>query len=1151
MQKRFISIVLLLSLLSIYLPPPQHAEAALLSATAPVLVQNVTYTYQDKVQLLSLSPATRLGNTLLWPGAEFSPGDILVDETLQQSAKILRKLDSGAYLIAKPSMYDLFREFSIPRQEIIPKPDNMLEYAVKGIDIDAFLTQQSTQAPGSTTTQTLFSSDGPGLMQDIRMKFNQRGTKIYEYDGTYTFHPFGTTNPADTVKLALRGALGVSPSIVAEYSLFDGYEFGFVDTAQFIELNLMFDVALNEEVYLPVFAVSVPIPGLGSIKIGVYLVVDVNGDITLTVKASEGVMATASVHGGTSFGVPTSFHLSKDYEHYSDAECDPMGNIEAGLYITPLVNLEILDVDVFGAQLRLGFYTYATTQEHTMSYGVDFVLHAFVVILDDPTDLFKLQEPLLQRNKSFNPADDVIFYFSRLCVYQDRLNLAAMTKRMAGATTSNAPPFSDKEPFALRTLEIKYYRNGTDAKQGTATPDYLIPIQTDGQGAATVDLSTLDVQKGDQILIHAPGFQGQTDLIQASTPFGAEKVAGKTTDFYGNSRIWADFFEEKVSFPGLSGPDLTVLDVPNIDLDFQTQSWIKYQGPVKLFATSVLTQQTEEAWIHANGVDTEYKPWLHGSFDGVNTMINQAYNVKPNHEMRWQVNVDGFLYGTFEPTGAGGHLTSHHVTVHRMIEDYPVVILDLAGKTIGIQHQVALHVVAVNHKGSRTYNGSADLAISLGRVPEGYTQSFAQDQVIQDIGTVQFPAADVRYPLHYEYYVGSPFPDLLYEMPNEPQLNVSVANNQTLSQIPLTEGAVSMAHFLWKWEERLQDVPATVDHEEWQIVLNPATGRPMNQLVTVSEPNWFLAVQNLSGHPEFNAVPVSYVYAVDGDTADALKTGDLFQTRHVVSGMSIEGVALKDPSVIPPAPVIYHYDDYLPTDARHFDLLFQLEQLRSVDRFVVNPLDFVAEMGMYRGNVAVQGVAVSYPVTITNFAEVPDWSKNYVSSVVNAGIMPLDAWGRFSAGVSTTRAEFAGAVVRALGLTEADAVRQGFPFGDVDLLDADREAMELAYQCGVINGRSDVVFAPGDTVTRQDAATMLLRAFGLRNADLVPADDAAKLQGFADQTAISDYAEKGMAQAVALGFFNGYTDGTLKPQKQILNEQTAKIVWEMKLTAKK
>jgi hypothetical protein len=34
MQKRFISIALLLSLLSIYLPPPQHAEAALLTETS-------------------------------------------------------------------------------------------------------------------------------------------------------------------------------------------------------------------------------------------------------------------------------------------------------------------------------------------------------------------------------------------------------------------------------------------------------------------------------------------------------------------------------------------------------------------------------------------------------------------------------------------------------------------------------------------------------------------------------------------------------------------------------------------------------------------------------------------------------------------------------------------------------------------------------------------------------------------------------------------------------------------------------------------------------------------------------------------------------------------------------------------------------------
>jgi hypothetical protein len=53
-------------------------------------------------------------------------------------------------------------------------------------------------------------------------------------------------------------------------------------------------------------------------------------------------------------------------------------------------------------------------------------------------------------------------------------------------------------------------------------------VQTDGQGAASVDLSSLDVQKATNF-DPCSRFQGQTDLIQASTPFGAEKVAWENT----------------------------------------------------------------------------------------------------------------------------------------------------------------------------------------------------------------------------------------------------------------------------------------------------------------------------------------------------------------------------------------------------------------------------------------------------------------------------------------------------------------------------------------------------------------------------------------------------------------------------------------------
>lgn len=1143
MRKRFVAVVLLVALLAVWLPAPPRVEAAILPTPTPISLQNIQYSYQPRVKQLNLATATRLGDTLLWPGAELTPGDILVDNTLQTSLKVLHHLGSGQYLVSTPTLYELFRELTIPRQVLIPNEANVTEFGVKGIALDAFLAQQAAQAPGNT--QTTFSASGPALMQEIKAIFAHRGTKIYTYDGVYHFKPFGTST--DTVKLALRGAVGVSPGIVAEYSLFDGYEFGFVDAAQFIELNMMFDLQIDEELYLPIFAVTVPIPGLGGIKLGVYLVVDVNGDITLTVKASEGILSTASVHGGTSFGVPTSFHIDTDYDHYFDAECDPMGQIEAGLYITPLIHLEILDVDVFGAQLRLGFFTYAHVDQTTMNYGVDFVLHAFVVILDDRTDLFKLHLPILQRYKSFNPADDVIFYFSRLCVYQDRINLAAFTKRMAGASSTNATPFSDKEPFAWRNIEIHLYRNGTDAKGGTATPNQTIVVQTDGQGAASVDLSAVDIQKGDRVMVKAPGFTGQTDLIPAVTPFGAEKLPGQS-DFYGDSKVWADFFEEKVTFNGLSGPDLTVLDVPNTELTFQTQKWIRYQGPVKLFSTSTITQETETAWIVANGVDKEYHPWANGSFNGVNTTVNQPYNIKPNHEIRWQVNVDGYIYGTYEPTGAGGHLTSHWVSVHRVIEDEPIMLYDLEGHFIGIRHQVALHVVAVNRAGNRTYTGSADLQVSLGKVPADYVQTFEKDKTIMDLGYVKFPAANVRYPLHYEYYTSPEFAEPLFEMSGEPTLLVSAANNQTLSQVPLPQGAVSMAHYLWIWEERVADVPATREYEEWQTVISPTTGRPMQQWVTVTEPNWKLVPTGFTTYSEFSGLPVAYVHEVAH--ADELQNGDVYQSRHVVSGMALEGVALPDPSVAPPAPVIYDTDELLLGDARKFDIEFQLQQMRDVDRFVVNPLDLARESASYRSKPSVMLSLKSHPVSIANAALIPAWAKEYVSAVVQNGLMRLDGAGRFAVGEATTRAEFAGAVVRALGLSEDDAVRAGFPFGDVAANDADRAAMELAYRCGVINGMSTTAFAPGATVTRQDAATMLLRAFALRNAALVPASGAS-LAGFRDGAAVSGYASTGMSQAVALGFFSGYTDGSLKPQNQILSEQTAKIVWEMKLKALK
>jgi len=130
MRKRFIVVMLVFSLLSFYLPSPNLVQAA--DLPKPVQIQDISYTYQPHVKLLNFAPATRLGNTLVWPNSNFQPGDLLVDESLQSSVKILHKLESGAYLITSPSIYDLFREFNLPRQVIVPNQANITEFDVKG-----------------------------------------------------------------------------------------------------------------------------------------------------------------------------------------------------------------------------------------------------------------------------------------------------------------------------------------------------------------------------------------------------------------------------------------------------------------------------------------------------------------------------------------------------------------------------------------------------------------------------------------------------------------------------------------------------------------------------------------------------------------------------------------------------------------------------------------------------------------------------------------------------------------------------------------------------------------------------------------------------------------------------------------------------------
>jgi hypothetical protein len=87
----------------------------------------------------------------------------------------------------------------------------------------------------------------------------------------------------------------------------------------------------------------------------------------------------------------------------------------------------------------------------------------------------------------------------------------------------------------------------------------------------------------------------------------------------------------------------------------------------------------------------------------------------------------------------------------------------------------------------------------------------------------------MRYPNHFEYYVGSQFPVLLYELENVPKLVLGGA-------VSSAEGTSTQAAYLWRWEELKPDIPPTVTETRAQTIYSPS-GAPSTVYVEVEVPN--------------------------------------------------------------------------------------------------------------------------------------------------------------------------------------------------------------------------------------------------------------------------------------------------------------------------
>lgn len=170
------------------------------------------------------------------------------------------------------------------------------------------------------------------------------------------------------------------------------------------------------------------------------------------------------------------------------------------------------------------------------------------------------------------------------------------------------------------------------------------------------------------------------------------------------------------------------------------------------------------------------------------------------------------------------------------------------------------------------------------------------------------------------------------------------------------------------------------------------------------------------------------------------------------------------------------------------------------------------------------------------FTDADHWAKDAIAWSYHSYVMSGVTTTSFAPDTSITRAMFVAMLQRFAG----SSVQKGYglPFTDIE---SDRYyyyPVNWAYYNGIISGTSATAYSPGETIKRQDIATMLYRYHKFIGADV---SARADLSGFTDANDISGYAEEAMAWAVANKIMVGY-EGALTPQTSATRAETATML---------
>ena len=162
------------------------------------------------------------------------------------------------------------------------------------------------------------------------------------------------------------------------------------------------------------------------------------------------------------------------------------------------------------------------------------------------------------------------------------------------------------------------------------------------------------------------------------------------------------------------------------------------------------------------------------------------------------------------------------------------------------------------------------------------------------------------------------------------------------------------------------------------------------------------------------------------------------------------------------------------------------------------------------------------------------WYKDAVQYAYDNGLMTGVSATEFAPEATTTRAMIVSILARLENVTTAEAA------GFADVTDEwYATAVNWAANVGVVNGYEDNTFKPNTAITREQLAAILMNYAAYKGYDV---SARADLSHYSDADSISSWANDVLLWAVAEGLLTGVTDDTIAPQAHATRAQVAAIL---------